>query len=605
MFKWVIACLSGALSLSACVSWKQVGSARPSDRAEKPRLFELLRKAQSGLPGKAERYEAFLTAERLALKKDFSNAEILYQAVYDESPGLAVGLNLARTQILMGKPNEAENVIRKVHLLFPSEPQPKLAEAYLAQIRGAPEEALALYRQAYEEHPDDEEVAARLVEALLAAELHAEAEKILKISIRRIPESPYFLLKLARIKFQEKKRTEAKTLLDNLLRIDPDNIEGWTLAGFIALEEKKDEDAESYFRSAYEKQPENDTLAKYYVAQLLKLGRNQEAMRLLLRIEQGDTREAPIDPDLKFQLAAVLFQLEDYPNAKQRFLDLAKTADDPGRMFYFAGQCEENLKQYSAALDLYVKVPKESSFFIPAMQRRMIAHLEIGQTDQTQALLEEYERAASQESASIRFHATVLARLQRFKDAIKVLDRASAKDRTDPEIRYLRAVYLEHTEGLDASLKALEQLIQDKPDFAPALNHLGYTLVERNQRLPFGTKLLERATSLEPKNGYYLDSLGWAYFKLGQLEKAEEKLLRALEFEPEEPIILEHLGELKLKQGRLDMGLRYFERAMGIFETTPEWRIKSDQEWQASQTRVKKRLEELMNLALPRLKPRP
>jgi Flp pilus assembly protein TadD len=591
--------------LVACkTSQPTQGTSIDKQPSKRPRLAELIKQAQAGLNSQQEQYEAFLAAERLATQKEFAAAEILYQGVYDRAPTLVTGLSLARILAYLGKNGEAENVVRKVHLLFPDDPQPKLAEAYLAQIRGAPEEALALYRQTYEEHADDEEVAARYVEALLAAERKQEAEKILRTSIGRIPDSPYFLLKLARIKFQEKKFTEAKTLLDGLLRVDPDNIEGWTLAGFIALEEKKEEDAESYFRSAYEKQPENDTLAKYYVAQLLKLNRLEEAMRLLTRIEQGDSAESPVDPDLKFQHAAVLFQLKDYQNARDRFVALAIGSEDPGRMFFFAGQCEENMKRFEEAVSFYSKVEKQSSYFLQSLQRRMIAYLELGQPEQTRSLLEEFEKVSDQKSPSIRFHASVLARLRDYKSAVQVLKSAPGTIRKDPEVRYLEAVYTEHNVDQAASLLALEKLIKDHPDFSPALNHLGYTLVEKGIRLDFATKLLERATTLEPDNGYYLDSLGWAYFKIGNYEAAEQRLLKALELEPTEPVILEHLGELKIKQERLDLALRYFERAMGIFDNSPPWKVSSDDEWVASKERVQKRIDELMRLAMPKVDPK-
>lgn len=599
--------MAASLSTLACQSLNQADQPQSSGKPPKGslRLPELLKQSDQGLAGKAEQYEAFLAAERLANQKDYAAAQVFYQAVYDKTPTLVVGLSLARVLTFLSKSQDAENVVRKIHLLFPNEPQPKLAEAYLVGLHGSPEEALALYQQSYEEHPDNEEVAARYVEALLAADKKAEAESTLKKSIKKIPESPYFMLKLARIKFQEKNFTQAKTLLDNLLRVDPDNIEGWTLAGFIALEEKKDEDAEGYFRSAYEKQPENDALAKYYVAQLLKLNRLEEAMRLLLRIDQSDSSETPIDPDLKFQLAAVMFQLEDFENARDRFVALAAQAEDPGRMYYFAGQCEESMKKFKDAAAFYNRVAKDSEFYMPSTQRRIIAHLELGEDAQARSLLGEYGSTAKKDATYIRFYAGVLARLKEHKEALRVIREASATDRKAPEMRYLEAVYLEYTESRAASLQALEKLIRDHPKFSPALNHLGYSLVDQGIQLEFATKLLEQAVAIEPKNGFFLDSLGWAYFKRGQLKPAEENLLKALELEPDEPVILEHLGELKFKQERFDMSLRYFEQAMTMFEDAPPWKISADEEWKNSRKRVKTRIEELLQMALPKKQQRP
>ena len=617
---------------SACTSTSAAGPGAPTKEpavatSDKPRFPQLLKLVEQGLPGQAERYEAFLVAERLANKKEFQTAQILYQAVFDQAPSLVVGMKLARVLTLLGRNLEAENVIRKTHLLFPKDPQPMLAEAFLAQMRGAADESLSLYEKAYAEHPKDEEVAARYTEALLMTDKKTQAEKVLTRSIRDIPDSPYFLLKLARIRFQQKNFSQAKDLLDNLLRVDPDNIEAWTLAGFIALEEKKDEDAETYFRTAYEKQPENDTLAKYYIAQLLKLERLQEARRLLLRIEQSETEDASnetgseatasdgdndeisapsppqVDNDLKFQLAIVLFQLEDFENARIRFLNLAKNADDPGRLIYFAGQCDESTKKYTSAIELYSQIPQSSNFYVPALQRRIIALLELGRPDEGRSLLQEYASIAKKDENYYRFYASALSRLKEYKQALAIVRSAPEAERKTPELRYLEAVYLEFVESKDSSLAALEKLVKDHPNFSPALNHLGYTLVEMNSRIDFAIDLLKRATQLETKNGFFLDSLGWAYFKKGRLEEAEASLLRALELEPREPVILEHLGELKIKQERFDMAFRYFEQAMSLFDEAPKWKLESDDEWLASRKRVIKRLEELSEMALPKTTP--
>jgi Flp pilus assembly protein TadD len=563
------------------------------------RLTELIRKAQTEDLEDSEQYEAFLAAERLSSSQNFAAAAILYQAVYEQSPNLVVGLKLARALTLIGKNAAAENVVRKIRLLFPKEPQPKLAEAYLAQLRGATDESLEILRRAYADHRRSEEVSARLVEALLAFEKKKEAEDVLKAAIADIPESPYFLLKLARIRFQEQNYTEAKTLLDNLLRVDPDSIEGWTLAGFIALEEGNDEDAEKYFRSAYEKQPENDALAKHYVSQLLKSGRLQEARRLLMRIEQSESKETPVDPDLKFQLAVVLFQLEEFGEAKERFIALSKTASDPGRMLYFAAQCDESRKKYQDAISLYQQVPPESEFRSPAMQRQIFSYLDSGNPEQARQLLKTFEETTTEENTH-RFKAAVLARLKEYSQALALLRSVPEDERNKPEVRYLEAIYLEFVDGKRQSIDALKKLTKDFPDFSPALNHLGYTLVELDEELDLAKELLKHAVKLEPKNGFYLDSLGWAHFKKNELDEAERHLLEALQLEPGEPVILEHLGEVKLKQGDLAMALRYFERAMTLFQEAPTWRVESDEEWKASRKRVQQRVTELSDMAFPK-----
>lgn len=543
--------------------------------------------------------EAFLVAESLVQDKQFDDAGRLYRAVFEVNPTLVVGLKLARLKTLTGANFEAETIIRKLALLYPKSAEPPLALAYLAQLRGDKEEAGELLANAYRKHPKDEEVAARYVEFLIEDGKKARAQATLNESIKRMPEAPYFLLRLARLKAEDKKYKEAKDLLDRLLRLSPDSIEGWTLAGFIATEEKNFEGAERYFREAYEKQPENDTLARYYIGQLLRQEKFQDARRLLLKLESSAEADAPIDPELVFQLGFVLFQLEEYPEAKKRFLSLSDKAADAGRMYYYAAQCDEIRKEFTTAKALYEKIPVKSEFHRQGHQRLVYIALETGDFDEARTRLAKYAIGKDSEENDFRFVANVFARLKEYDRSLKTVGEGLKAFPKSAELAYLSAAYLEHTASKKASLEALERFIEKHPKYTPALNHLGYALAEQGVRLEFAAHLLKRAVANEPKNGFYLDSLGWVYFKLNRLEDAEKTLLLALQLEPEEPVILEHLGEVKYARRELALALKYFERADAIFSAKPVWRIESDSEWKVSATRTRQRITELRRMAMP------
>ena len=543
--------------------------------------------------------EAFLYAESLVAEKQFETAERLYKAVFDVSPNLVAGLKLARIKTLTGDTNEAENISRKLALLFPKSPEPLLALAYLAQVRGGKNESLEILAAAYKKHVANEEIAARYVEQLLDLNKKDKAKATLHESLKRMPSSPYFLLKLARLKSEDKNYKEAKNLLDRLLRFSPDSIEGWTLAGFIANEEKNYDAAERYFREAYEKQPENDTLARYYVAQLLRQDKYQEARRLLVKLESSAEPDSPLDPELTFQLGYIFFQLEEFAEAKTRFLSLAEKASDAGRMYYYAGQCDELRKSYKDARGFYDKIPNSSEFYQQGLQRIIFMTLDSGNFNETRSLLATYTLRSEDGEGTYRFVANVYARLNEYKKSIEIVKEGLKAFPKSADLAYLSAAYLEFTVSKTASLVALEQFILIHPKFATALNHLGYSLTESGVRLDFAAQLLKRAVAVEPKNGFYLDSLGWIYYKQKKLDDAERALLLALQFEPEEPVILEHLGEVKHARKQFPLALKYFERADGLFKTKPAWRVDTDTEWKQSADRVRRRITELRKMALP------
>ena len=110
--------------------------------------------------------------------------------------------------------------------------------------------------------------------------------------------------------------------------------------------------------------------------------------------------------------------------------------------------------------------------------------------------------------------------------------------------------------------KVFRQVLARNPDHGPTLNYLGYTLVERGGHLPEALALLKRAVALDPFNGAYLDSLGWAYVKLNQLDLAEPSLRTAAEQLPRDSVVQDHWGDLLAKRGRYADAVEAWRRAL-------------------------------------------
>ena len=544
---------------------------------------------------------AFLMAEQFINQKQLEPATRLMRAVFSSHPTLVSGIELVRLVTLNGDLAEGEQISRKLQLFYPKSPEPALAQAYIAQLKGARDEAVIILEQAYRRHPNNEEVAARYISVLIESGQKNKAKDVLMSAIAAMPQSPYFLLRLARLKSEEKQFKESKNLLDRLLKVAPENIEAWTLAGFIASEEQNFQAAERYFREAYEKQPENDTLARYYVTQLLKLNKFQEARRLLLRLESTSDDDGQLDADLIFQLGYVLFQLEEFSEAKKRFVQLVDKASDKSRMYFYAAQCEERLKNLPEALKYYQLITGESEIVKVSQQRIIQIKIEEGKFPEVESLLNGYASAnlKKPEEDDFKFLAASHSKMGQFVKAQAYAESGLQKYPQSIDLQYLKAAYLEHTISRIASISALEKLISKHPEHVQSLNHLGYTLGEANQKLEFALSLIQRALQKDPKNGFYLDSLGWLHFKLKHYSEAEKFLNQALQVENNEPVIHEHLGELKMVQGDSAAALKHFETAASLFDKIPKWRIEADVEWAQARGRVEKRIRELRQKALP------
>jgi tetratricopeptide (TPR) repeat protein len=112
--------------------------------------------------------------------------------------------------------------------------------------------------------------------------------------------------------------------------------------------------------------------------------------------------------------------------------------------------------------------------------------------------------------------------------------------------------------------ESLRRILSKSPNDATALNNLGYFLTERNERLPEALDMIKRAVKAEPTNPNYLDSLGWVYFKLGELDEAERYLNDAARRNTRSSTVQEHLGDLHHKRGQLEQARAFWRKAIGL-----------------------------------------
>jgi tetratricopeptide (TPR) repeat protein len=185
-----------------------------------------------------------------------------------------------------------------------------------------------------------------------------------------------------------------------------------------------------------------------------------------------------------------------------------------------------------------------------------------GKTDQGIAVLEEAVKNHSGEPLAYISLAQLYAEADRGAQAVRVLQDAQGKFPTVNAIAFeLGAVFDKQKKFVEAE-SAFKQVLTRDPGNATALNYLGYMLAERGERLDESVDYLKKALAIEPENGSFLDSLGWAYFKADKLDLAEENLRRAADQLKTNSVIQEHYGQVLFKLGRYDEAIAAWTRAL-------------------------------------------
>jgi tetratricopeptide (TPR) repeat protein len=159
-------------------------------------------------------------------------------------------------------------------------------------------------------------------------------------------------------------------------------------------------------------------------------------------------------------------------------------------------------------------------------------------------------------------------RQHRWKDAEDALNKAgtlTTKKEDRLYLLFLRGALAERQKRFEPAEEFFHQALDLDPSNAMVLNYFGYMLADKGSKLPEALKMIRKAVEQEPMNGAYLDSLGWAYFKLGQYELAEENLRQAVERDQADPTVHEHLGDLYEKTGRIRLAAAQWQLSLREF----------------------------------------
>ena len=144
---------------------------------------------------------------------------------------------------------------------------------------------------------------------------------------------------------------------------------------------------------------------------------------------------------------------------------------------------------------------------------------------------------------------------------IDTLEEARVLFPANVDITYQIGMLYEKAGNTERALYYMDQVLKVDPEYAHALNFIGYTWAEKGINLDKAEEMIKKALKKRPEDGYILDSIGWVYFKKGDYKMALVEILKAYQALPDDPTIAEHLGDVYLKMGEYRKALDSFEQS--------------------------------------------
>ena len=272
--------------------------------------------------------------------------------------------------------------------------------------------------------------------------------------------------------------------------------------------------------------------------------------------------EDPENEEVIFALGLLAMEERNGELAKEYFSKLIVLGDRGKQASYFMGLAEELNEDIDAALIWYASVPADSQRFNSAQTRYINLLADNGDLDKARLHLKLLRKEQPQRAIQYYlFEAQFLIERDQKQAAFDLYTEALKENPENFDLLHSRAMVAEPLNRLDILEKDLNTILAKDPNNHQALNALGYTLTDRTDRHQEALVMIKKAVEMKPDDPFYLDSLGWVYYRLGELEKAADYLRQAVVIRPDVEL-LAHLGEVLWQQGKYDEAKQVWQRAL-------------------------------------------
>jgi len=434
-----------------------------------------------------------------------------------------------------------------------------LANLYIQQEEV--EKAVPLYNEILLREPDNEGVHLQL--ALLYSHLgeNDTAEAIFVKLLQNDVDSYFIHLSYARLLKQMERYPAAAEEYEKTLALNWSKDLAYEIGYFYVGQEMFD-DALRIYTTITEEDPFDERAALSRTQALLDLDRNDEALAELDKIRRYSKDQANID----LIISKVLLRKNKVTEAKAILTRLVGETDSSEARYLLAllAYQEEN---YAVSLDLLAGIDADSDQLEDAvfLQTRIYQKL-----DNIEAAIELLKKHTSAETGRSPLFYSLLSSLYQATDqddaALSTLQSAVTIYPENTQLLFEYGLLLDKNSRHEQAILMMEKVLELEPDHAEALNYIGYTWADRNMHLDKALEYILRAVALKPDNGFILDSLGWVYYRLGDLQQAVQQLERSVELTRNDPHIYDHLGDVYRSLHRFSEAIKVYKKAYALFK---------------------------------------
>ena len=436
---------------------------------------------------------------------------------------------------------------------------------------GKPELSLKNLNIALSKNPEDEEALKMMADQLIATKKYDEAIKPFKKLRELDGQNTSYIIALAELNKLKKNYLNTVNLYLEAYAIEPSRIELLESAGRYALQLENKDKAKSIFKDLSEQDPFQSSYLNIYSELAIQTKNFEEAISHIQKLinDNGDSSL------LKSKLGILYHSSGNSKKGEEVLKGLFDKNELNGQhslaLFEIYFDNKDNINAAKVSDRMIASLPEDWRGYYS----RSLVFMDESDYESAVSILAPVSETFSNIFSVQYILGLCYTRIKMNDEAIDFYNRALTIRPNSINVLHSIAILYDDIGEWVKSDKIYDQLIDNDPKDAQAFNNYAYSLVERNKDLKRALIYAKKAVELEPKNPSYLDTIGWAYFKMDDLKRAKKYIRQSIEIQDDNSVVLEHFGDILMKSNDSVNALFYYKKAFEFDNENQELKKKA------------------------------
>jgi tetratricopeptide (TPR) repeat protein len=516
--------------------------------------------------------DLFLKGNMCLLEGDYGTARVLFKYLLSIVPeDQFIQKKYAISLIRSGLLEEASVILEKLYLETKDEKVGLILGGVFSGI-DKEDSARNIYRQLLIQNPRNEDACIFLSKSLAVTKKESQAINQLKKCSLADKKNGMYDYYIGKIHLDAGKISEAMKFFHSAYLKQPDLGQAVNALGVLLEEREEHHAAIKIYKDYLDKRPDDASVLNRMVQILFIKERFSEVIPYAEKLIDLE----PENLNLKVKLGILYTDTKKYSEAVSVFKDLLEAAPKSDKILYYLGIIKQEMKEYQESIEYFNQIQPSSGLYTDssvqiANMLAQLAQLEYEKKDGPEFIPQfiKFVNKKIDEFQNMRVEFSIIKAgffegTGQYKEALESVMIVQDEKSFSTQHKYYLANLFEKQQRYSESTAIVMGIVEKDPKNAHAWNFLGYSLLERGEELDKAYEYIKKAMDISPEDGYIRDSLGWYYFKKGEVNRALVELELAFKKVPDDVEIIRHLAIVHKRLKNYKLAKTFFESALKL-----------------------------------------